>query len=176
MKAQNLHDLFIMELQDLYDAEQQIINALPTMINKASHSDLKQALEEHLTVTQEQVSRLQQIAKDLDINPKGKSCKGMEGIISEGEKLLKDLTSSAVTDAAIIAAAQKVEHYEIAGYGTALAYAREMNHQDAANLLEQTLEEESDTDEQLTSLATGGLLSTGINEQASESSDAYHQA
>ncbi len=152
-KVTNLNELFVDTLKDLYDAEQQIIKALPKMIDQAQSPDLKQGFQDHLDVTHKQVDRLDQIFKDLKMQPQGKHCKGMEGIIKEGNEVMQEVTDPMVRDAALIAAAQKVEHYEIAGYGTARAYAQSLGHQNIASLLDQTADEEGKTDKKLTKLA-----------------------
>lgn len=166
MTLQNLTDLFVHELRDLYSAEEQIIHALPTMIKASSDQDLKLSLKRHLDVTQEQLKRLDRIAAELEVSLEGHTCKGMKGIIDEGNELLEMIEDSATKDAAVIASAQRVEHYEIAGYGCALHFAEELELESIAELLEQTLEEEFEADEELSSLAEGGMLSVGINEEA----------
>lgn len=153
MKMNNLEELFIDTLQDLYSAENQIITALPKMASAANAPDLKQGFEMHLNQTKEQVRRLEQIFADRKGSPRGKKCVGMEGIIKEGEELMKEKATPEVLDAGLIAAAQKVEHYEMAGYGTARTYAQMLGYNDAARLLQQTLNEEADTDKKLTALA-----------------------
>ena len=157
-----LQKLLTNELADLYDAENQIIKALPKMIDECSSTELQEALQEHLTVTQKQVTRLDQIFRDLGEKP-SKKCKGMAGIIAEGEELLKEDFEESTKDAGIIGAAQKVEHYEIASYGTARTLAEFLGHQRAAELLEQTLEEEKEADKLLTQIAE-----SSINSEASE--------
>jgi ferritin-like metal-binding protein YciE len=157
-----LQKLFTNEVGDLYDAEQQILKALPKMIQACSSTELQEALEEHLTITQKQVTRLEQIFRDLGEKP-SKKCKGMAGIISEGDELLKEDFEEATKDAGIIGAAQKVEHYEIASYGTARTLAEYLGNQRAVDLLEQTLEEEKEADKLLTQIAE-----SSINIEASE--------
>jgi ferritin-like metal-binding protein YciE len=152
-KLHSLEDLFIDQLRDLYSAENQIIKALPKMAKTASSEELKNAFVEHLEQTEEHAERLEQIFEQLDMSPKGKKCKGMEGLIDEGKEAMNDAAESAVCDAALIAAAQRVEHYEMAGYGCARAYAHTLGNEQAANLLQQTLMEEKETDEKLTRLA-----------------------
>lgn len=152
-RLNNLDDLFLHELKDLYSAEQQILKALPKMAAAAEHQELRRALEEHERVTRDQVERLDMIADDLGFNLKGHKCKGIEGIIEEGEDLMKAEADADVLDAGLIGAAQRVEHYEIAGYGTARTYARRLGHSRAAELLQQTLDEEGTTDQQLTRIA-----------------------
>jgi len=153
MKPNSLHELYNEQLRDLYDAEQQIMKALPEMIDAASSSNLKSALTDHLKVTKSQTKRLEQIFTNLNEKPKGEKCKGMKGIIDEGGDLVDGIKDADVRDAAIIAAAQRVEHYEMAGYGTARTYATLLEEDQAADLLEQTLKEEKEADQRLTSLA-----------------------
>ena len=157
------------ELADLYDAENQIIKALPKMIDECSSTELQEALQEHLTITQKQVTRLDQIFRDLGEKP-SKKCKGMAGIIAEGEELLKEDFEESTKDAGIIGAAQKVEHYEIASYGTARTLAEFLGHQRAAELLEQTLEEEKEADKLLTQIAESSINSEA-SEEEEETSD-----
>lgn len=164
MALDKLEDLFVEQLEDLYNAEQQIIKALPTMAKEATSSELQQAFNEHLQQTQTQAKRIEQIFHSLgNGKPKGEKCKGMEGIIDEGERVLHKRGNSSVIDAALIAAAQRVEHYEMAGYGCARTYAQELGYGDAANLLQQTLNEEAETNERLT-----GLAERAINLRARE--------
>jgi ferritin-like metal-binding protein YciE len=153
MKLNSLRDLYITELKDLYDAEHRIIKALPKMAESANSPELRSAFEQHLDQTRGHVSRLEQIFQRLDEPAKGQKCKGIEGIIDEGEDLMDKDSAPAVCDAALISAAQKVEHYEIAGYGTARTFARRLGFDDQAMLLDQTLKEEGQTDKKLTSLA-----------------------
>jgi ferritin-like metal-binding protein YciE len=168
----HLKDLLVHDVHDLYSAEEQIIKALPAMIASASNPQLKQSLEQHLRVTEQQRDRLKQVRQLLGADNDesntgtgifaglfggGIKCKGMEGIISEGQEVLSIDMDPAVKDAAIICAAQKVEHYEICGYGTAKAYAEELGLIDVAQLLQQTLMEEYDADDKLTSLAIGSV-------------------
>jgi ferritin-like metal-binding protein YciE len=153
MAMETLQDLYVHELKDIYNAEKQILQALPKMAKKANHNDLKQAFEEHHRVTEEQVRRLDTIFSDLGQNPSGKKCKGMEGLIEEGEEILEEDADPDVRDAALIAAAQRVEHYEIAAYGTARTYARQLGFDNHVDLLQRTLDEEGETDKRLTKLA-----------------------
>ena len=164
-----LQKLLTNELADLYDAENQMIKALPKMIDECSSTELQEALEEHLTVTQKQVTRLDQIFRDLGEKP-SKKCKGMAGIIAEGDELLKEDFEESTKDAGIIGAAQKVEHYEIASYGTARTLAEFLGHQRAAELLEQTLEEEKEADKLLTQIAESSINSEA-SEEEEETSD-----
>ena len=153
MKLNSLRDLYIAELKDLYDAENRIIKALPKMAEASSSQDLRNAFEHHLKQTRIQAQRLEQIFEKLDQSPKGEKCKGMVGIIDEGEDLMDEDAPPAVRDAALIAAAQRVEHYEIAAYGTCRTYARRLGYEDQARLLNETLQEEGEADKKLTTLA-----------------------
>jgi ferritin-like metal-binding protein YciE len=158
-----LHDAFIDELRDTYDAEKQLIKALPTIAKAASSSDLRQALEAHLAETETHATRLEQVFASIDETVRGKRCAGMAGIIEEGSSLLDEDLDEAALDACIIASGQRAEHYEMAAYGTLVAWARAMGHDEAADLLQETLDEEKAADEKLTSLAEGG-----INQEAAE--------
>jgi ferritin-like metal-binding protein YciE len=162
MKTTSLHELFIKELQDIFDAEQQLIKALPKMAKAASSDQLREGFEEHLQQTREHAQRLEQIFESLGENAKGQKCKGMEGLIKEGSELLKEGVEGSVKDAALITAAQRVEHYEIAAYGTVRTWANQLQQEEVASLLEQTLSEEKETDQKLTQLAES------INVQAEE--------
>jgi len=153
MKLDSLKDLFVHDLHDLHDAESQIIEALPKMANKASSAQLRQALNKHLEQTRRQRDRLEQVMDHVGVEPNGVRCKGMEGLIREGEELLRQEGNPDVLDAAIIGAAQKVEHYEMAGYGTARTFARVLGETQAAGVLQQILDEEGSTDKELTMLA-----------------------
>jgi ferritin-like metal-binding protein YciE len=152
-KLKSLDDLLVHELQDIYNAEGQILKALPKMIKAASHPELQGALEEHLEQTEGQVERLNQVFKLLGVPAKGKRCEGMAGLIEEGKKVMEEDAEPAVMDAALIAAAQKVEHYEIAAYGCVCTYAEMLGYDEAHELLGQNLDEEEATDERLTALA-----------------------
>jgi ferritin-like metal-binding protein YciE len=155
MKLENLQSLLIEELQDLYSAENQIIEALPDLIEEASSPDLKSALQHHLEETRGQVRRLDQIFSQLpNVKKDGKTCKGMKGIIKDGQDLLDTDAEPEVLDAGIIAGAQRVEHYEIAGYGTVRTYAQLLGHKEWIPLLEQTLNEEKQADQKLNQLAS----------------------
>jgi len=154
MKLESLQELFVEELQDLYSAENQIIEALPDMIEEASSAELKNALSEHLEQTRGQVKRLDQIFDQLKgVDREDKSCKGMEGIIEDNQELLETDAEPEVLDAGMIAGAQRVEHYEIAGYGTVRTYAQLLGRKEWAQLLEQTLQEEKQADQLLNQLA-----------------------
>jgi ferritin-like metal-binding protein YciE len=162
MRKDSLRQLYIDELRDLYNAETQLVKALPKMAKASSNAELRQGFEEHLRQTSEQVSRLEQIFDMLGEKPTGKKCMGMEGLVKEGAETMQEDYEDAVMDAAIIGAAQRVEHYEIAGYGTVRAFAELLGENEHISLLEQTLEEEKQTDEKLSQLAED------INSQASE--------
>ena len=153
MPAENLHELFVDELKDIYDAEKQLTKALPKMAKAADSQDLRAAFEEHLEITRMQVNRLEEVFKSLGMAARGKTCEGMKGLIEEGQEMMEELEQGATLDAALIAAAQKVEHYEIATYGTLATFAEIMGHQDAKDLLGQTLDEEKEADEKLTQVA-----------------------
>jgi ferritin-like metal-binding protein YciE len=153
MALDSLKDLYIEQLQDLYSAENQILKALPKMTAAASHPELKAAFRQHETETQEQVRRLEQLFQRLGEKPGGVTCEGMKGLLKEGEKTMKEKADSDVLDAALIADAQRVEHYEIAGYGCVRTYARMLGFQQDVDLLQRTLDEEGNTDHKLTQLA-----------------------
>jgi ferritin-like metal-binding protein YciE len=153
MKLNTLQDLLIEELHDIYDAENQILKALPKMSKAASAPELKQAFDQHLKQTQTHVERLDRVFQQFGQKPKGKTCKAMQGLITEGEEMIKERADPAVRDAGLISAAQRVEHYEMAAYGTVRTYARQLGQQQAAQLLQQTLDEEGTTDKNLTMLA-----------------------
>lgn len=161
-KTQTLNDLLVEELKDLYSAENQLIKALPKMAKAASNEELKAGFEEHLEQTKNHVSRLERVFELLGASPKGKKCQAMEGLIAEASEKLELEADSAAKDAALIGAAQKVEHYEIAGYGTVRTWAEVVGEDEVAKLLEETLDEESETDERLTELAET------INEEAEQ--------
>lgn len=153
MKMETLKDLLIEELQDIYDAEHQIIEALPKMKQAAKSNQLQQAFDQHLAQTREHVSRLEQVFQHLGVPARRKPCKAMQGIIREGEDMIRQNAAPDVKDAGLIAAAQRVEHYEIAAYGTAMAYARQLGQDQIISTLSQTLNEEKQTDEKLSQLA-----------------------
>jgi ferritin-like metal-binding protein YciE len=152
MAEKGLKELYIDELKDLYNAENQLVKALPKMAKASETPELKAGFEEHLEQTRGHVERLETIFSKLDENPKGKKCKGMEGLVEEGSEAIEEY-EGAVRDAALIGGAQRVEHYEIAGYGTVIAMAKQLGESEHARLLEQTLEEEKETDAKLTSLS-----------------------
>jgi ferritin-like metal-binding protein YciE len=153
MDMESLQDLFVEELKDLYSAENQILKALPKMIKKATSKELKRGFENHLQQTRVHVERLEKIFGKLGKSPKGKKCKGMEGVIGDGKELMEEDAEPEVMDAGLIGAAQHVEHYEIAGYGCVRTYAELLGRDDFAKLLQKTLDEEKETDEKLTMLA-----------------------
>jgi ferritin-like metal-binding protein YciE len=153
MKLASLEDLYVDELKDLYSAENQLLKALPRMAKAATAPKLSKAFESHLRQTRDHVTRLEKIFKKLGGTPKGKKCKAMEGLLEEGKELMGEDAEPAVMDAALIGAAQRVEHYEMAGYGCVRTYARLLGHNDAADLLQKTLDEEGATDKALTELA-----------------------
>lgn len=158
-KMSNLEDLLVDSLKDLYSAEKQILKALPRMAKKATSPDLRRSFENHIMQTEQQVARLEKIFddKELDGSPRGKKCIGMEGLVKEGAEIMSEDAEPMVMDAGLIAAAQKVEHYEIAAYGTARTYASTLGKKKVADLLQTTLEEEAQTNEKLTSLAVGHI-------------------
>ncbi|MEX2307439.1 MAG: ferritin-like domain-containing protein [Pirellulales bacterium] len=166
MAITNLEDLFVHELKDILDAERQILKALPKMAKAAESEELQAAFEEHRSVTEEQVGRLETIFESMDKAARGKHCPGIEGIIKEGDELIKEEEPSPALDAALICGAQKVEHYEIASYGCLVEYAKLLGMDEAVELLETTLAEEKETDEKLTSIASE--LNLVAQQQAAE--------
>jgi ferritin-like metal-binding protein YciE len=169
---ETLEKLYINELRDLYSAENQLLKALPKMAEGASSAELKEAFENHLAETETHVERLEQIFKDLEENPKGKTCHGMKGLIEEGSEILEEEGEESVLDAGIIVAAQKVEHYEMAGYGSVRAFAQLLGQEEAAQLLQTTLDEESKANELLNQLAettvnAEAVMNTGMTESRS---------
>ena len=166
MPDQALKDLYIDELKDLYNAENQLVKALPKMARAASSDELRRGFEEHLEQTKGHVQRLEKIFQALGESPKGKKCKGMEGLIEEGSEVMEEDYEGSVLDAALIGAAQRVEHYEIAGYGTVRSMAETLGESNHVSLLEETLEEEKETDEKLSELAA--RINTTANERVEE--------
>jgi len=160
-EAGTLHDAFIDELRDTYDAERQLLKALPKLAKASTSPELRAAFESHLEETRGQVERLEQVFESLDEKVRGKHCDGIAGIIEEGKSVMQEDFDEVTMDACLIASGQRAEHYEMAAYGTLVAWARAMGHTDAADLLQQTLDEEKAADEKLTALAEGG-----INEEA----------
>src|SRR3954471_12036436 len=153
MELETLYDLYLHELRDLYSAEQQLIKALPKMSKAATNRQLSAGFNHHLQQTKEHARRLEEIFERLDESSRGPKCEGMEGLIAEGDKMAKEDAEDEVRDAGLIAAAQRVEHYEIAGYGCARTYAQLLGDKNGARLLETTIQEEGDTDKKLTKLA-----------------------
>lgn len=166
MKINSLEELFEHDLEDLRSAEQQLIEALPKMTAAANSDDLKNAFKEHLKQTRTHVRRIDQAFKLMDKEPKEQTCKGMQGLIKEGDELIKNATHPAVMDAGLIGAAQRVEHYEIAAYGTARAHAIALGRPDVAEILQTTLDEEGEANKLLTQLAEGRMSFKGVNEMA----------
>jgi ferritin-like metal-binding protein YciE len=166
MAAENLQELFVEELRDIYDGEKQLTKALPKMAKAVESEELRAALEEHLEITRMQVNRLEEVFRSLGMPARGKTCEGMKGLVEEGSSHMEELDGSTL-DAAIIGAAQKVEHYEIATYGTLATWAELLGHQDAKDLLGQTLEEEKEADEKLTAIA-GSINPEAENEEEGE--------
>lgn len=162
-KSGTLHDAFIDELRDTYDAERQITKALPKMIKACTSEELRGAFESHLEETRSHLERLEQVFDVLDEKARGKHCDGMAGIIEEGKTVMEEEFDGTTMDAVLISSAQRVEHYEMAAYGTLVAWARNMGHNDAAEVLEQILEEEKAADQKLTTIAEGG-----INQEAAQ--------
>ena len=161
MKLKTLRDLYVEEMKDLYSAEKQILKALPKMAKAATSAELKAAFTRHVEETKVQVERLETIFEQLGKKPTGKTCKAMQGLVAEGEELIEEEATPEVLDAGLISAAQRVEHYEMAGYGSVRTYAKTLGETEAAELLQQTLDEEGATDKKLTALAE-----TLINAQA----------
>ncbi|HEY1650121.1 MAG TPA: ferritin-like domain-containing protein [Terracidiphilus sp.] len=160
MNVDTIEKLFIDELKDLYSSENQITKALPKLAKASRSEDLRTAFESHLKETQEQIGRLEQIFKSLEVSPKGKTCVGMKGLLEEGSELLEQAQEGAIRDAAMISAAQRVEHYEMAGYGSVRTYAQLLGKDKIVTLLEKTLEEEKSADSRLTKIAKS------VNEEA----------
>src|SRR5580658_5837608 len=169
MESNRLKHLYVEELKDLYSAESQMVKALPKMIKAATSEDLRAGFAEHLEQTKGHVLRLQEIFKVLGESPKGKLCKGMEGLIKEGGDMIEEGPAPEELDAGLISAAQRVEHYEIAGYGCVSTYAKLLGENEALSLLKQTLEEEKETDAKLTDLASGINLEAATSEEAVDS-------
>src|SRR6202049_4064793 len=165
METNRLRHLYIEELKDLYSAENQLVKALPKMAKASTSEDLREGFEGHLEQTKEHVARVEKIFKALGESPKGKKCKGMEGLIKEGGEMIEEDLAPEELDAGLISAAQRVEHYEIAGYGCVSTYAKLLGEEEAVSLLRQTLEEEKETDKKLTQLAGH------INLEAAESKE-----
>jgi ferritin-like metal-binding protein YciE len=166
MALDSLNDVLIEQIEDLYSAEQQLVAALPKVAGAVHSDELRRAFEEHLEETRGHLTRLQDILGRLGIGSTTTHCKGMEGLIAEGEEIVGMQGDPTAKDAALIAAAQRIEHYEIAGYGTARTLAAELGLDDERDLLDQTLDEEANADKLLTKIATGGMFRSGINKAA----------
>jgi ferritin-like metal-binding protein YciE len=166
MKLDTLEKLFEHELEDLRNGEEQLIEALPKMADAANSSDLKAAFKDHLQETRNHLTRIDKAFRKMGKEPKSHTCKGMQGLIKEGEDVIKNATDAAVMDAGLIGAAQRVEHYEIAAYGTARTHAQALGHVDIADILQTTLDEEGAANKHLTQLAEGRMSFTGANEKA----------
>jgi ferritin-like metal-binding protein YciE len=166
MKMKTMHDLFVHELRDLHSAEKQLTKALPKMAKAATSEDLRQAFESHLEETEGHLERLEEILEQLELPTRGPKCKAMEGLIEEGKEILEEDIEGQVRDAALIAAAQRVEHYEIAGYGCARTFAQQLGHDRIAEKLQQTLDEEKAADEKLNEIAL-----QHVNEEAAVGGD-----
>jgi len=158
--AGTLHDAFLDELRDTYDAEKQLTKALPKMAKAAASPELREAFESHLQETRGQIDRLEQVFASLEEKVQGKHCDGIAGIIEEGKSIMEEDFDDTTMDACLIAAGQRAEHYEIAAYGTLVAWAKAMGHEEAADLLSQNLDEEKAADEKLTTIAEGGINSS----------------
>ena len=171
-EAGTLHDAFIDELRDTYDAERQLTKALAKLAKAASAPPLREAFESHLTETQGQIERLEQVFESLDEKVRGKHCDGIAGIIEEGKSIMEEDFDDDTMDACLIAAGQRAEHYEMAAYGTLVAWARAMGHSEAADLLQETLDEEKAADEKLSSLAEGGINQSAAATHSDEDEEA----
>ncbi len=165
MTEKTLHDLYVSEVRDGLSAEKQLLKALPKMAKAASDMALKKAFKDHLVQTQTHVDRIEELFADLDMKPRAEKCDGMEGLLKEGEKALEDYKAGPVRDAALIAAAQRAEHYEIAAYGTLFAFARELGRKGAATLIQRTLDEERASDQLLTKIAESGVNGAAASEE-----------
>ena len=169
MKILSMEDLFLEQVEDLYDAEKRLVKALPKMAEATTSQTLRQAFESHLIETEGHVTRLENVFRTVGQNPKGRTCDAMKGLISEGEEIVSDIDESSLRDAGLIAAANRVEHYEIAAYGSARTFAQTLGLHEAANLLEQTLQEEKKADQKLTQIAE-----SMVNDQALREPVAQH--
>jgi ferritin-like metal-binding protein YciE len=176
MRNEDLYDLFIEELSDMYSSEQQIVQALPKLIKASQLPDLKDALTKHLKETENQVIRIEKIYTILNVQPKEVVCEAMRGLLREADQLVQNRDKTATTDAAIISAAQKVEHYEIASYGTLKSFAKQLGlDSEVTDLIQDTIEEESAADKKLTKIAEGTLFTSGVNKEAVETSGRKHK-
>lgn len=171
METNTLKQLYVDELRDIYDAEKQLIKALPEMAEAATSEELRSGFEGHLEQTREHARRLEQIFSALGEKPTGKKCKGMQGLVTEGSEMIEEDFEGDVKDAGLISAAQRVEHYEIAAYGTVRTYASILGAQDAVSLLEKTLAEEKETDQKLTELAEGINAQAAMSESGESTAD-----
>jgi ferritin-like metal-binding protein YciE len=174
-KVATMDDLFLEEIRDLYDAEKQLTKALPKMAKAASTDELRKAFEDHLKETQNQVARLEQIFEMIDEKGTGKKCAAMTGLIKEGEEVVSETDVSAVRDAGLIAAAQKVEHYEMSGYGSARTHAQMLGHMQAVSLLEETLTEEKEADRKLNDIAENLVNEEAVSVSAMEEEESAHR-
>jgi ferritin-like metal-binding protein YciE len=166
VELRSLNDVLEAQLGDLYDAEKQLMIALPKLAAAANADELREAFNTHLQETRGHVERLERVFSDLGMPMPSEPCKAMQGLIAEGSQIVMAAGDPAAKDAALIAAAQRVEHYEIAGYGTVRTLAKELDHDDVASMLNDTLDEESKADDLLTKIATGGMFRSGVNKQA----------
>lgn len=171
MKLETLRDLYVEELRDLYDAENQLLKALPKLAKAASSSELQAAFEDHAQLTEDHIDRLEQIFNQLGAKGKGKKCEGMKGLVSEGKEMIDQDAAPEVLDAGLIVAAQKSEHYEIAGYGSARTFAQTLGLEEQSDLLQQTLDEEEEMDERLSELAEQIINPDAAQEEADEDSE-----
>lgn len=171
MQLNTLTEALHIELADLYDAEQQLVNKLPMVVQAVDNASLRNAIEEHIKETRDHVARLEQIFKIIGRRPEPNQCDAMRGLLEEAEEVISASGNKQVKDAVIIGALQRVKHYEIAGYGTAQAFADQLDMEEVADLLQESLDEESSADHKLTSLAKGGLFTTGVNTTASHAGE-----
>jgi ferritin-like metal-binding protein YciE len=171
MNVSSLSDLFLEELKDIHNAEKQLVKAIPKMIRSATNEELQKALSDHLEETKTQVSRLEEVLEDLGAGPGRKKCRGMQGIVEEAEELLGEIKDEATRDSAIIACAQRVEHYEIAAYGCARAFAEQLEHTEAAAVLQSILDEESNADKRLTDVAESMVNAMAAQVNSEEESE-----
>jgi ferritin-like metal-binding protein YciE len=161
-----LNDLYIEQLRDLHSAEQQLVQALPKMASAATNRELQEAFQDHLEETHEQIQRLNTIFAELGVAASGEMCAAMRGLVEEGEKAISEHMDPDVRDAALIASAQRAEHYEIAGYGTVRSFAKQLGFGNQADILQHSLDEEGAADKRLTKIAEGGFMRSGVNQQA----------
>jgi ferritin-like metal-binding protein YciE len=171
LKLNTLTEAFHSELADIYDAEQQLVNQLPKIAQAVQNSSLRIAIERHLKETRDQVVRLERVFEMVGRKPERDECQAMQGLLEEAEEVISASGDRQVKDAVLIGALQRVEHYEIAAYGTARAFAQQLDMDDVADLLQESLDEESSADSKLTTLAEGGLFTTGVNSQANRAGE-----